>query len=482
MNAVTTTSAASISTGIYEDPIDRAFRFYGVPGQAFGPLNLKYQSSDHDQSLVTKIVRLGVERQVAQHFFGMELQLDSPMTVTELGQFDPGNNPGQFEFTSNHSIYTLSLVRAEDGAVLATADLDMGNSKPDAMGFKYVRLTQPIRLEASAKRPVIYPRGLLPGEIYEVRSSNSGLRLRQTGAKLMSEGISLEITAGELIFLNLPHYPGSRTDQVPPSSPTQVTKRLGANLGVQGVELSWSAAQDNNWISYYEIRKNGKVIGKTAKGTFFFDHSDSARNDINTIFDVRAVDGDGNRSPAVTAQPAASGPQVFEALGDFSPTQSAKSWIYEEALVDNSYRNLVWDKGGYEGRWTGSGLGRIGRIWMQSSAQYDLSRTFVVPVAGVASTSGVIRKDPSAENHASCFVRILRNSAQVWPPEGWAEVGPNYDAPTSYDVTNLRVSPGDKLRFMVKHNQQNRLDPIVWDPKVTIQGPDAAKETSTTSR
>ena len=39
----------------------------------------------------------------------------------------------------------------------------------------------------------------------------------QTGSQLMSKGIGLEkIAAGELIFLNLPHYPGSGTDQVPP--------------------------------------------------------------------------------------------------------------------------------------------------------------------------------------------------------------------------------------------------------------------------
>jgi hypothetical protein len=468
MNAVTTTAAARISTGIYEDPIDKAFRFYGVPGQAFGPLNLKYQTGGGDESLVTKILRQGAERRVDERSFGMELQLESPMTVTELGQFDPGGNPGQFEFAGNRGTYTLSLVRADDGAVLGTTELDMGKSRADTMGFKYARLTQPVRLEASSRPPVIYPRGLLPTEIYEVRSSVSGLHLRETGAKLMSDGITLEIAPGELIFLNLPHYPGSGTDRIPPSPPTRVVKRLGANLGVQGIELSWASAQDNNWISYYEVRKNGNVIGKTAKGTFFFDHSDSARNDINATFDVRAIDGDGNQSPAVTAQSAGSSPQVYEALGDFSPTQSAQSWVYEEQLEDNSYRQLAWDKGGYEGRWTGSGLGRIGRIWMQPSAQYDLSRTLVVPVAGVVSTSGVIRKDPSAENRASCFVRILRNSEQVWPAKGWAEVRPEYDFPTNYEITNLRVAPGDKLRFIVKHNGQNRPDPIVWNPKVVL--------------
>ena len=48
-------------------------------------------------------------------------------------------------------------------------------------------------------------------------------------------------------------------------------------------------------------------------------------------------------------------PRTYEALGDFSPTQSREQWAYEEAVEDGSYRALTWDKGGYEGRWTGSG-------------------------------------------------------------------------------------------------------------------------------
>jgi hypothetical protein len=465
MNTVTTTSAASLETGVYEDPVDEAFRFYGVPGQGFGPLNVRYQMGATEESLVTKIVKLGAERRAQDRFFGMALQIDEPMTVTQLGQFDPGYS---------HGTYALSLVRAEDSAVLATADLDMSRAPIDAMGFKYVRLPHPVDLDVSAEPVVIYPRGLMPAETYEVRASISGVHLRQTGSRLMSDGITLDkIAAGELIFLNLPNFPGSGTDHVPPTPPSNVAKRLETNLGMQGIELSWLPGTDDHWISYYEVLKNERLIGKVAKGTFFFDHSDSARNDINAVFEIRTVDGDGNRSQAVTAQKNGNQPQIYEALGDFSPTQSGKQWAYEEALEDSSYRELTWDNGGYEGRWTGSGLGRIGRIWMQPSAQYDLSRTFIVPAAGMASTSGAIRKDPSAENQASCFVRILLNSKQVWPADGWAKVSPSYDTPTTYKITGLRVSPGDKLRFSVKHNGQNRADPIVWNPSVIIQGSDS---------
>jgi len=460
MNFATTTSAASLETGIYEDPVDGAFRYYGVPGQGFGPLNVKYQIGGEDQSLVTKIVKLGAERKVSDQFFGMAIQLNEPITITQLGQFDPGNNHGR---------YTLSLIRADDDKVLATADLDMNQAHPDAMGFKYVRLAQPILLDVSAKPVVIYPRGLQPAATYEVRASIFDVRLHKTGAELMSNGISLDkIAAGELIFLNLPNYPGSGTDHIPPSAPTNVAKRLETNLGSEGVGVSWSPSYDDNWISYYVIYINGRLAGKTAKGTFFFDHSDSARDEIDARFEVTAIDGDGNRGPAVSAQKASGEPQTYEALGDFSSLQFSRHWAYEEAVEDGTYQELVWDKGGYEGRWAGSGLGRVGRLWMQPSAAYDLSRTFISPLSGTVSTSGSIRKDPSAENKASCFVKILQDSIQVWPVSGWAEVFPDYDKPTNYVIGNLHVAVGDKIRFIVKHNGENRPDPIVWNPVIVF--------------
>jgi len=465
MNTVSTTSAATIETGVYEDPVDGAVRFYGVPGQEFGPLNMKYRMGGTEESLVTKVVKRGVERRAQNHFFGMAIQPDAPITITQLGQFDPGYSNGTF---------ALSLMRAEDGAMLATANLDMSQAPIDAMGFRYVQLPQPVHLETSAEPVVIYPRGLLPEQIYQVQGSNSGIHLRQTGSKLMSDGITLDqVAEGELIFLNLPDFPGSGNDHVPPTAPSRVEKRLGTNLGVQGIEVSWLPGKDDRWISYYEILKNGRLIGRAAIGTFFFDHSDTARNEINAVFEVRTVDGDGNRSQAVAAQKTGGQPQIYEALGDFSPSQSAKQWKYEETSGDGSYRELTWDNGGYEGRWTGSGLGRIGRIWMQPSAQDDLSRTFVVPADGVASTSGEIRKDPSAENRASCSVRILLNTKQVWPAEGWAEVSPSYDNPTTYRLPGLRVTKGDNLRFILKHNGQNRVDPVVWNPSVILQSSDS---------
>ena len=42
-----------------------------------------------------------------------------------------------------------------------------------------------------------------------------------------------------------------------------------------------------------------------------------------------------------------------------------------------------------------------------------------------------------------------------------------YQAPTHYNLTNLKVTTGDKLRFEVKHNGEHG-DSILWNPEMVI--------------
>ena len=69
----------------------------------------------------------------------MAIQTGSePITITHLGQYALRNAEGA---------YTLMVVRAEDGAVLASVDLDTSKGNVDAMGFKYAALSTPLRLD-----------------------------------------------------------------------------------------------------------------------------------------------------------------------------------------------------------------------------------------------------------------------------------------------------------------------------------------------
>ena len=145
----------------------------------------------------------------------------------------------------------------------------------------------------------IYPKGLHPTEVYDVRFRIAKSTAKRTGDDLARNGITLmNPQPGELVYLGLPNHPGSGTDSIPPTAPVQVTKNLGTNMGITGVELHWTASSDNNWISYYQIYRDGEPIDKVSKGTFYFDSSEPVN--LGSVYQVQAVDGDGNVSAKVT--------------------------------------------------------------------------------------------------------------------------------------------------------------------------------------
>ncbi len=151
----------------------------------------------------------------------------------------------------------------------------------------------------------IFPRGLTPGVEYDVSFRIAAGGGRCQGADLMERGIRLDRpAAGELVFLNLSSHPENRRDVVPPTAPALVRKASGEHLGQPGVELSWTPSSDESWVSGYEILRDGAVLERTAQHRFYFDHSVGA--DLAASYEVRAVDGSGNRSAPAPAQ----GPQV----------------------------------------------------------------------------------------------------------------------------------------------------------------------------
>ena len=190
------------------------------------------------------------------------------------------------------------------------------------------------RLSADRKRGLILPKHQAPGKVtvfpkgliadmnYNVSFQESQESQDRSGKDLMANGITIDqMLAGELIYLNLPLHPGSKLDTIAPTISNEITlgtayttvaneitKRAAYNMGFPGVEISWNTGSDNNWISYYEIARNGQVINKIAKGTFYFDHSAGA--DPGAEYEVRTVDGAGNVSAWASAQ----GPKIKPAI------------------------------------------------------------------------------------------------------------------------------------------------------------------------
>ncbi len=160
------------------------------------------------------------------------------------------------------------------------------------------------------KRPApaavtIVPKGLVADHVYTVSFHESDASHVRLGGDLMKRGITLKkMPPGELIYLNLPLHPGSKLDKNPPTPPKPLAVKPAANMGYPGVELTWKPGSDDNWVSYYQIYRNGEPIDKVAKGLYCFDHSAGA--DIRAKYEIRTVDGAGNMSEK-TAFPVAAG-------------------------------------------------------------------------------------------------------------------------------------------------------------------------------
>lgn len=169
---------------------------------------------------------------------------------------------------------------------------------------------------------------LLPGEKYIVSFQESAASEERSGADLMEKGLVLaQMAPGELIYLNLPLHPGSKLDKEPPGAASDVQLRSAENMGYPGVELTWKPGSDNNWVSYYEVLRNGVAIDKVAKGTYYFDHSAGA--DLAVRYEIRTA---GNPSAGVAeAGPAAKPAHVFDNAPGAGITYAGK-WQHEANL------------------------------------------------------------------------------------------------------------------------------------------------------
>jgi hypothetical protein len=329
----------------------------------------------------------------------------------------------------------------------------------------------------------IYPKGLQPAVPYDVRFETSKSVERRTGADLMKNGISLvDPVPGELIYLGLPNHPGSGVDHTPPSDPANPTKKMGANMGVPGIELEWKPSTDNNWLSYYQIYRDGIPIDKVGTGTYYFDHSQGAEN-ISATYEVRAVDGDGNGSRRVKAEELPGGTETYTAEGgylagtDYS-YQGANGWSYE-AWVGSNHTKMKWNgalghMGGYQGSGgPRSGEATIGASWMAPGRTTDAVRVFTLPHAGLVTVTGTVRKDIYHTYGDGVQARVFKNTEQVWPETGWETIAAA-DVAGKAMVLKLPVNKGDKLFFVLDRNGDATDDVTVWNPQVVYDRNDGA--------
>lgn len=344
---------------------------------------------------------------------------------------------------------------------------------------------------APAENTTVYPQGLLPEHEYVVNFESTRESVTRTGADLMTNGILFEKgTAQGAVFLGLPNRPGSGCDTEPPKAPGRGFARRETNLGHSGVGVYWSPASDNNWISYYEVRRDETVIDKASVGTYYFDHG--VGWNVAAAYAVRTVDGDGNASDWTPVQPLPGGEDTYAALGGHFPEAGRDGWSAETTTDGQTYaamtfvppaRNPAGDlggtpnqPGGVEGYWEGPGGARVGRGWQQASPETASVRTWTAPKAGTVRIVGRAMKECYRQAMGKPLrARILCGDRQVWPEKDWAEIAPNNLVGAVHDI-RLDLAAGETIRFVLDRGSEPDADIVAWMPRITYVSSDAVSE------
>jgi len=337
----------------------------------------------------------------------------------------------------------------------------------------------------SESEVTILPRGLLPEHKYVLGFDSTLETTLRTGADLMANGILIKNQApGELVYLDLPNRPRSGQDKVAPKAPGRVYRRREMNIGHSGVALYWSPGSDDNWVSFYEIRRGATILGKVSKGNYYFDHS--AGWDAGTDYAVRTVDGDGNVSGWTVAQGMADEPLTAAVLGGHFSERGRDGWSAETTTDGHTFEPMRFVRpakptagdmggtpiqpGGVEGYWEGAGLTRIGRGWQQASTSAACVRTWTAPMPGTVRIVGRAMKEYYRRNQGDPLrVRILHGDSPVWPKDSWAVVPVEDLTGVTHDLT-LKVARGDAIRFVLDRGTSPADDIIAWMPRIIYEG------------
>ncbi len=344
-------------------------------------------------------------------------------------------------------------------------------------------------LKHQAPGPVtVCPRGLLPEHRYAVGYDSTRETTVRTGADLMANGVHLAHQApGELIYLGLPQRPGAGGEGTPPRPPGRVCCRRETNLGHTGVMVYWSPGHDDHWISAYEVRRDGVIIGRASTGCGYFDHA--AGWSVTARYAVRTVNGAGQVSGWQAAEPLPPEPLVASVLGGHFAERGREGWSAETCADGRTFQPMTWvapaktpagdlggtpnQPGGIEGYWS-AGAARVGRGWQQGSPEAACVRSWTAPQAGRVRVVGRAMKEWYRQGRGGPLrVRILHGAAPVWPADGWATVAPHDLLGATHDFT-VPVAAGDALRFVLDRCASPEDDLIAWMPRLEYEAPAVA--------
>ena len=329
--------------------------------------------------------------------------------------------------------------------------------------FYYPQRTSRDRLHACIiirRRPegrvVIYPKGLLENAEYTVSFEISDATFTKSGAELMEEGIVLKnVAPRELIFFNMTDSPSKRRSA--PSDITNAVAKKECNVGVTGIGVYWSS--DQNTSRYYEIARNGEIIGTTAKSKYYFDRNADLKE--NPQYSVRAIGYGDAVSPWTDATLLSDSMPVYSTLGSHSEDMYKSNWSAETSTDLKNFTPMKWvnakyagadlggtpnQEGGIEGLYEGGQCAKIGRGWAQASPDCYCVRTFTVPQDGNVTLTGRAVKEWYHNAYGSDVQIFVMHNEETLVPITTLKCGDVEGI--SYNQT-LDVKKGDVLRFIV---------------------------------
>ena len=376
--------------------------------------------------------------------------------------------------------------------------------------FYYMQRTSRDRLRACIiirrcpfeKRVMVFPKGLIANENYTVSFQISDVKYVKTGKELMEEGIILKNTApGELIYFNLPDSPGKVTSAAIPVI-SKVFKRAENNVGSSGVGIYWTPDQKGTWTRYYEVSKNGEIIGSTAKALYLFDNEPGWN--LDDTYAVRAVGANNISGEWVVAEKLGESTSVsYSSFGDHGESFSKNGWGAETSNDLQTFKPMHWTPavkspgadyggtpnqiGGIEGYWEGGQCAKLGRGWQQSSPDVFCVRSFTSPITGQATLTGrAVKEWYHSEYGCDIDVCVMKND-EIIVPSYTLKRGDI--SGLSYNM-KLDLEKGDVLRFVVgkcdpdindnTHYEKNA-NIVAWSTIITY-GSDSASGQSYTLR
>ena len=312
-----------------------------------------------------------------------------------------------------------------------------------------------------AKRTIVFPTGLAADAVYTVSFAMTEETFTKTGKELMENGIVLENTPPrQLIYLNLPDAPGKAKTAATPTIP-RAFKLPENNVGVSGVGIYWCTDTNETDIRYYEIARDGKVIGSVAKGRYYFDYE--AGWNIGAAYAVRAVGAVNNPSAWTEAEKVENNATlVYSTLGDHGEDFGTNGWSAQTSSDLVTFEEMKWTPaakypgadfggtpnqvGGIEGYWEGAQCAKIGRGWFQASPDAYCVKSFTVSVPGNITLSGrAVKEWYHSEYGADVDVCVLKNDEVLVPA---FTLKRNDIDGLSYSKT-FDVEKGDVIRLVV---------------------------------